>query len=401
MGCAWIVALNDYGHLLPAATVSKVEKSLHIAARGDLYRVGGVDGDNSYPCYSNPWLMRTILQNWVGARVGDANLTKSGENFAQEIYDLWSMHHTLSEFNSPTYAGVAMWALALWNQYGTSDSLLKKYGPEMLTYSWEELGQLYNANLKNLAGPWDRSYGYNMNEYASLVGAVIWGAIGREKAPVPKNLLAMYHQDDFAFYPLFALSTPEMVKYLPAKVKTNLLRFPGEHMYTSQAYSPPFDTYPRNITTWMSKNVTIGAETVAEHVVGGPSINPSQFTPAVIQWAIDDHQIGCISHWVTESSIHAVAAPGSLKISYANATSTDAPVSFNFLFSGLNVNNGFNVTGLEGVPGLNVKLTTNALPNYTMTYNTDHSVNEFSFYNITYTMPESFTGVPFVSLQIV
>ncbi|KAJ6101718.1 hypothetical protein N7499_001348 [Penicillium canescens] len=401
VGCAWIVALNDYGHLLPAATVSKVEKSLHIAARGDLYRVGGVDGDNSYPCYSNPWLMRTILQNWVGARVGDANLTKSGENFAQEIYDLWSMHHTLSEFNSPTYAGVAMWALALWNQYGTSDSLLKKYGPEMLTYSWEELGQLYNANLKNLAGPWDRSYGYNMNEYASLIGAVIWGAIGREKAPVPKNMLAMYHQDDFAFYPLFALSTPEMVKYLPAKVKTNLLKFPGEHMYTSQAYSPPFDTYPRNITTWMSKNVTIGAETIAEHVVGGPSINPSQFTPAVIQWAIDDHQIGCISHWVTESSIHAVAAPGSLKISYPNATSTNGPVSFNFLFSGLNVNNGFNVTGLEGVPGLNVKLTTNALSNYTMTYNTEHSVNEFSFYNITYTMPESFAGVPFVSLQIV
>jgi hypothetical protein len=35
-----------------------------------------------------------------------------------------------------TYAGVAMWALALWNQYGTSDSLLKTYGPEMLEYSW-------------------------------------------------------------------------------------------------------------------------------------------------------------------------------------------------------------------------------------------------------------------------
>ncbi|KAJ5742784.1 uncharacterized protein N7511_011185 [Penicillium nucicola] len=400
VGCAWIVALNDYDHLLPAATVSKVEKSLHLAAKGDLYRVGGVDGDNSYPCYSNPWLMRTILQNWVGARVGDANLTKSGENFAQEIYDLWSMHHTLSEFNSPTYAGVAMWALALWNKYGTNDSLLKKYGPDMLKYSWKELGELYNANLKNLAGPWDRSYGYNMNEYASLIGAVIWGTIGRDQAPVPKNILSMYHQDDFAFYPLFALAMPEMVKYLPAKVKTNLLEFPGEHMYTSQAYSPPFDQYPRNITTWMSQNVTIGAETVAEQVVGGPAINPSQFTPAVIQWAIDDYQIGCISHWVTESSIHAVAAPGSLKVSYPNATSANGPVSFNFLFSGLNVPNGFNVTGLEGVPGLNIKLTTNAMPNYTMTYNTDHSVNEFSFYNITYTMPESFTAVPFVSLQI-
>ncbi|CAP99626.1 hypothetical protein NUH16_001950 [Penicillium rubens] len=401
VGCAWIVALNDYGHLLPAATVSKVERSLHIAAKGDLYRVGGVDGDNSYPCYSNPWLMRTILHNWVGARVGDANLTRSGETFAQEIYDLWSMHHTLSEFNSPTYAGVAMWALALWNQYGTSGSLLKTYGPEMLEYSWNELAELYNANLKNVAGPWDRSYGYDMKQYASLTGAVIWGVIGREHAPVPQQELGMFHQDDFAFYPLFALSMPEMVNSLPPKAKANLLEFPGEHMYTSQAYSPPFDVYPRNITAWMSKDVTIGAETVAETVVGGPAINPSQFNPAVIQWAIDDHKIGCISHWVTESSIHAVAAPRSLNISYPNATSAHGPVSFNFLFSGLTVNNGFNVTGLEGLPGLNLKISTNAQPNYTITYNTDHSVNEFVFYNITYTMPESFTGVPFVSLQVV
>ncbi|CAG8008272.1 unnamed protein product [Penicillium olsonii] len=400
VGCAWIVALADYGHLLPAATVTKVEKSLHIAAKGDLYRVGGVDGDNSYPCYSNPWLMRTILQNWVGARVGDANLTKSGENFAQEIYDLWSMHHTLSEFNSPTYAGVAMWALALWEQYGTSGSLLKKYGPDMLTASWNELGQLYNANLKNLAGPWDRSYGYDMNQYASLVGAVIWGVIGREKAPVPQQDLGMYHQDDFAFFPLFALSMSVMVKYLPAKAKANLLQFPGEHLYTSQAFSPPFDTYPRNITAWMSKDVTIGAETVAGTVVGGPSINPSQFSPAVIQWAIDENQIGCIAHWVTESSIDAVADPGSLKISYPNATAGNGPVSFNFLFSGLDLGNGLNVTGLEDLPGLNLQISTNALPNYTITYNTDHSVNEFVFYNVTYTMPEVFTETPYVHLEI-
>ncbi|KAJ5952923.1 uncharacterized protein N7479_011336 [Penicillium vulpinum] len=400
VGCAWIVALNDYGHLLPAATVAKVENSLHIAAKGDLYRVGGVNGDNSYPCYSNPWLMRTILHNWVGARVGDANLTKSGEIFAQDIYDLWSVHHTLSEFNSPTYAGVAMWALALWNQYGTSDSLLKKYGPEMLKYSWEELAQLYNANLKNLAGPWDRSYGYDMKEYASLTGAVIWGVVGRKHAPVPQQDLGMFHQDDFAFYPLFALSMPEMVKSMPSKVKKNLLKFPGEHMYTSQAYSPPFDTYPRNITAWMSKDVTIGAETVMEKVAGGPSINPGQFNPAVIQWAIDDQKIGCISHWVTESSIHAVAAPRSLHISYPNATSAQGPVSFNFLFSGLTINNGFNVTGLEVLPGLNVKVSTNANPDYTLTYNADHSFNEFAFYNVTYTMAEGFTEMPFVTLEI-
>ncbi|KAJ6127115.1 hypothetical protein N7523_002727 [Penicillium sp. IBT 18751x] len=401
VGCAWLVALNDYDHLLPAETVAKVEKSLLIAAKGDLYRVGGVDGDNLYPCYSNPWLMRTILQNWVGTRVGDRNLTESGEKFAQELYDLWSMYHTLSEFNSPTYSGVAMWALALWSQYASDGSLLQKYVPEILTASWDELAQLYNANLKNLAGPWDRTYGYNMMAYTSLVAPVIWGAVGKEYAPFPKQTSGMYHQDDFAFYPLFALAMPEMLKYLSAQSKKNLVEFPGEHIHTAQAYSPPFDTYPRNITIWMSENVTIGAETLAQDVVGGAAKSTSAFNPAVIQWAIDDNQIGCVTHWVTESSIHAVASPNALHISYPNATSAGGAVSFNFLFSGLTVSHGFNVTGLEGLPGLNLKVTTNALADYTIVYNTDQSVNDFTFYNITYIMPEQFNDAPFISFRVV
>ncbi|KAJ5168678.1 uncharacterized protein N7482_004272 [Penicillium canariense] len=401
VGCAWLVALNDYDHLLPAATVTKVENSLLVAAKGDLYRVGGVDDDNLYPCYSNPWLMRTILQNWVGARMNDANLTRSGETFAQEFYDLWSMHRTLSEFNSPTYGGVAMWALALWGQYATQDSLLKKYAPEVLTATWDELAQLYNAKLQNIVGPWDRSYGYNMKQYASLVAPVIWGAVGRELTPMPKSLSGMYHQEDFAFYPLFALAMPEMLKYLSPASKANLIKFPGEHSYSAQAYSPPHDTYPRNVTAWLSEDVIIGAETLAEDVVGGPSINPSQFSPAVVQWAIDDYQIGCITHWVTESSIHAVASPKALDISYPNTTSSDGPVSFNFLVSGLDVRGDIDITGLEGLPGLNLKVKTNAVGNFSILFDVDQTVNEFIFYNVTYTMPENFTEVPYISLRVV
>lgn len=379
--------------------MAKVEESLFIAARGDLYRVGGVDGDNLYPCYSNPWLMRTILHAWVGARMGDQNISHAAETFAQEAYDLWSQHRTLSEFNSPTYAGVSMWALALWNQYAPRGSVLKKYGAEMLTAAWDDLAQLYNANLKNLAGPWDRSYGYDMQEYVSLVGAVIWGAVGREYAPFPHQTSGMYHQDDFAFYPLFALAMPEMVKYLSAEATDALVNFPGEHMVTFQAYSPPFDTYPRNITAWMSDNITIGAETVAEHVVGGPAQNPGAFNPAVIQWAIDEDQVGTLTLYPTQSSIRAVAAPGSLSISYPNATAADG-ADFQFLFSGLNIRRGYNVTGLEGLPNLKLKVTTNAMPNSTVTYDTSHEVNEFVFYNITYTMPAGFTEVPFISLDV-
>lgn len=92
--------------------------------------------------------MRTILQNWVDTRLNDKNLTQTSKHFAQELYDLWKIHHTLSEFHSPTYAGVSMWALALWDQYGSQGSLLENYAPEILAASCDELAQLYNTNLK-------------------------------------------------------------------------------------------------------------------------------------------------------------------------------------------------------------------------------------------------------------
>lgn len=85
VGCAWIVALSEYAHLLPWTTVSRIEESLRIATKGNLCRVGGVDRDDLYQCDSDPWLMRTVLQNWVGSRPNDANLTRSGEKFARNL----------------------------------------------------------------------------------------------------------------------------------------------------------------------------------------------------------------------------------------------------------------------------------------------------------------------------
>ncbi|KAI5294292.1 hypothetical protein KEM52_004325, partial [Ascosphaera acerosa] len=282
IACAWIQALADYSHLLPAKTVQKVKESVYLAAKGDLYRVGGVDHDNLYPAYSNPWIMRVILQTWAGNAMNDKNMTDAGEKFGKQLYDLWQEHQTLSEFNSGTYSGVAMWALALWTAYAPADSKLHDYGAEILESEWEQLAELYNPNLKNVAGPWDRTYGFNMKQYANLIGAVIWGAIGRDNAPVPADLAGMMHANDFSFFPLIALSVPEMVKYLPSDAQKKLEKFSGEHQFKAQAYSPPFDTYPRNITAWISENITIGAETVAEQQIGGPAANPNQFSPAVV-----------------------------------------------------------------------------------------------------------------------
>ena len=54
MGTTLIIALEEFGHLIPASTTALIEASLYNATVGDSYRVGGVDNDNLYPAYTNP-----------------------------------------------------------------------------------------------------------------------------------------------------------------------------------------------------------------------------------------------------------------------------------------------------------------------------------------------------------
>jgi hypothetical protein len=184
VGTTFVVILEEFAHLLPQDVQQYMMESLYNATIGDSYRVGGIDDDNLYPAYSNPSIMRAFVSGWVGRRVNDSNMTIAGETYAKEIIDLFTRDNTLSEFNSGTYAGVSLFALTLWAKYMPGDSLMGQYGAEMIHDTWTSLGQLYNAILKNVAGPWDRSYGFDMNRYLSILALQMWTLVGKEKAPV-------------------------------------------------------------------------------------------------------------------------------------------------------------------------------------------------------------------------
>lgn len=80
-------------------------ESLRNSTIGDSYRVGGVNDDNLFPAYSNPSIMRAFVSGWTGRRLNDSNFTMAGEQYAQNIVDLFNRAQTLSEFNSGTYTG--------------------------------------------------------------------------------------------------------------------------------------------------------------------------------------------------------------------------------------------------------------------------------------------------------
>jgi hypothetical protein len=172
----------------------------------------------------------------------------------------------------------------------------------------------------------------------------------------------------------------------------------GERMITKKV--PNADAEVRVVTSWISAPLMIGAEQVSETVNRG-----EQFVPAIVQWAGDkDHTphpyMALFSLYPTASTIHAIAGPNSLEISYPNTTQ-DGTNIFTFVLAQLppswTLIKKKVVGGLEDLPCLDVTISAVGLEKQPVVYGA--SVEDNRVYNISYVVPSTFTGVPKIVLK--
>ncbi|KAI9733053.1 MAG: hypothetical protein M1834_003598 [Cirrosporium novae-zelandiae] len=400
ISCAFIMALEEFGDLITPEVTKLLHSTLYISAKGDSYRVGGVDGDNLYSSYSNPAIMRAFSSGWTGRLMNDTNMTQAGENYAQDIIDLFDLFNTLPEFNSPTYTGISLWGLTLWAKYLPSDSIMSQNAASMIKYTWEMVAQLYHPQLSNLGGPWDRTYGFDMTKYIATVGLHMWNLVGKDKSPfASKPLNAMSHGDDGNIAPLFAILASFHNNIVPANVSTAMTSFIGEHTVSTSAIAPPYDTYARNVTAWLANNISIGAETINETVIGGPRQDANSYRPGIIQWNTGNG-IGWLALQSTEAAIHAIAGPGTLDVTYLFGNDTS---QFQILVSQFAEKR--TLQSWEDIQGLSVKVSGNIDLNYTLSFagdygGADDTIDDFEFWNFTYSMPTGSTETPNLLLEV-
>ncbi|KAK2598361.1 hypothetical protein N8I77_011781 [Diaporthe amygdali] len=412
IGTTLIVIYEEYGHLLPSQVKTLIVESMRNNTIGDSYRVGGVDGDNLYPAYSNPALMRAVASGWTGRKLNDSNMTAAGEAYAQEILDLFDRNNTLSEFNSATYAGISLYALTLWAKYIPDDgsSVMQANGARMVADIWTTIGELYNANLRNVAGPWDRTYGWDMNIYIGILNAYIWSLVGADRAPgintVSKGgrtpAWATTHADDFEIAPLLAVILPFHHTLIPDSVVEKLAAFPGEHTYTTAALSPPWDLAPRNVTSWIGESLTIGAESFDQTVVGGASINQEQWAPAVAQWLRADGSIGWFSYYATESAMQVDVQPYRLELTYPKGNESSI---FTFIIGSNPLGQKRDVLEWGDVMGLNVNVSGTVDLSHEVAFcglagGSCDIIHGFEFWNFTYVMPAGSSDTPNIVLEL-
>ncbi|KAL4931763.1 uncharacterized protein BDV17DRAFT_226507 [Aspergillus undulatus] len=403
IGTALIIIYEEFRSLLPTHVQNLILESLHNTTIGDSYRVGGVDGDNLYPAYSNPWLMRSVVSSWTGLKLNNANMTAAGEADAVDFLDLFDRNQTLSEFNGPTYAGICIYALTIAAKYlGSSESTIGRNAERVLQNIWDYESQLWNPNMRNLAGPWDRSYGYDMNSYVAIFSIFVAMLVGKEKTwKTASPIWTIAHADDFEITPVLAVLSSFHNSLVPQDVISRLESFSGDHIYSGHTYAPPADYEQRNITSWLSENLTIGTQSFNQNVVGGFSEDSSSFSPSVVQWLRSDESIGYLSLYPTETALTAEVTPYALDLTYplGNSSST-----FTFALATNSLGATRDITSLADVDGLKIEVggTVNPVPEISfcgLVGGTCEIIHGFEFWNITFSMPPDSPDVPQIRFE--
>jgi len=114
VGTGFLFALRTVPDALPAATAAIMRRAIALA-------VDGEPADRVVPAYSNIALMRAWLEVEGGELMGRDDVVRRGEELADAVVARFRVRVGLDEWNSPTYYGIDLYALALWRLHPPSD----------------------------------------------------------------------------------------------------------------------------------------------------------------------------------------------------------------------------------------------------------------------------------------
>ncbi|WP_146072146.1 hypothetical protein [Bryocella elongata] len=301
IGTTFAMILIEYPDRVPASLRERMYKAIDLAV------VGEMQEGRLVPSYTNIALMYGFLWDFAAVHDHRADWLKQSADWNDAVNNLFSAHHAFFEYNSPTYCGVDLYGLALWRNYGSS-AHLRDMGSTMEISLWRDLMKYYQPSLRNLSGPFDRSYGMDMESYVSVVGVWMRTMLDAKHAPLPPLVATTDHLPDLWFAPHIAI----LGLNVPDDARAKMTHFSGPHLVRQEIDDK------RTATAWIGNNVIFGGEITSFTKDAGPT---SQFHPATVQWRTPSGQIGWVLI-VECPPINASADEHGLSIDTKDANST-------------------------------------------------------------------------------
>jgi hypothetical protein len=264
VGTTFALMLNEYPDRIPKDLANRMIESIDYAIAGEIHEA------RLLPSYTNIALMYGYLWAYAAEKGGRPEWKQPAANWQEEVYKLYKEHNAFNEYNSPTYCGTDLYGIALWRNYGLTERT-RAMGRDMEAGLWRATADLYNPNLRNISGPYDRSYGMDMQTYVSIMGLWLRLKMDASTAPLTGFKPPVEHNDDMFFIPEVVVLRAQ----IPDDAMKSFLSFQGEH----QVRRPIEGT--RVATAWIGKTLMYGGE-ITNHLrrVDGSS----QFHPVTAHW---------------------------------------------------------------------------------------------------------------------
>jgi hypothetical protein len=224
--------------------------------------------DRVPPTYANIALLRAWLDTWAG---------RADDGYARAVVDSFWRHGCFSEYGSPTYYGIDLLALGLW-QRTDAPGPLRRDGAAVEAVLWDDIARWWHAGLGNLCGPYSRAYGMDLGSYVSGLSLALWCA--GLPAPMPSlRADVVPHGHDVCVAPMLE----HVGVRVPTAVRPAFERF-HEARVVRQVIE---DSPPRVATGWLEERLAIGGE------AGEWGFQArGQFQPATVQWRQPNGAIG-------------------------------------------------------------------------------------------------------------
>ena len=333
IGTTFAIILIEYPDRIPPDLAQRMYAAIDHSIEGEIAEKRLV------PSYSNIALMYGFLWDFAAVHDNRADWLTQSTAWNESVYKLFTQYNAFFEYNSPTYYGVDLYGLALWRDYGSTERM-RTIGSEMESTLWRDIADFYQPNLRNISGPYDRSYGMDMESYVSVVGVWIRTVLDAKVAPLPNPLTATTdHMADIWFAPHFAV----LGTHIPADALAKMKHFAGPHLVRKQI------TDQRVATAWIGAHVLFGGEATSKTKNAGYT---TQFHPATVQWRTPSGEIGWVQ-LVQCPAVDATADERGLTIS------TTGTVRFRIHAKGLDPAKV--VAKNWSLPGLGVAVTSDAV----------------------------------------
>jgi len=275
IGLGLATIIEEYEERLSPELIQRIDRAQELAVVGE-------PPDRCPASYTNIALMKAALNVWVGHRLRKPEMVEYGESFGQDVFELFRETDAYAEYNSPTYYGTNFYALGFWRRYLAKSSLYE-LGACMEAELWRDTIRYYHAELRNLCGPFSRSYGMDMTKYTALVSLAFWMAFGKDATPFPPKDQEPGKREgidaEFAYGPCMAIYDSNA----PEDVYDDVEQFSGPRGIEKAITKDP----DRVATAWMDESYILGAESTGEY-----ACRSYQHHPITAHWRTPSGDIG-------------------------------------------------------------------------------------------------------------